>query len=183
MARRVLTTHAGSLPRPRALVQLYADRAAGKAIDEAALSAEGEAATRWVVDRQREAGIDIPSDGEQLREAFFLYVQRRMSGFGGRWRRRQGRELDAYPEFAEARREAMAARPAVSNFEPPMATGPIEYADPAANEAEIQTFKAALDEADGGFSDAFMTAPSPGIVAAAMLSFALPMDQKGSLPE
>src|SRR3546814_20807478 len=84
MTRRILTTHAGSLPRPRRLVQLYAHRVNGEAIDKGVLAAEGEAATRAVVARQREAGIDIPSDGEQVREGFFLYVQRRMSGFGSR---------------------------------------------------------------------------------------------------
>jgi 5-methyltetrahydropteroyltriglutamate--homocysteine methyltransferase len=165
---RILTTHAGSLPRPKSLVELYAKRAQGEEIDQVRLAEEGEAATRWVVERQRDAGVDIPSDGEQVREAFFLYVQRRMSGFGGRWTRPQGRELENYPEFAEARRQSMAGRPAVSNFEPPMAIGPIEYTAPEANLAEIETFKAALDAAGGGFADAFMTAPSPGIIASAV---------------
>jgi len=164
----ILTTHAGSLPRPKSLVELYARRAQGEEIDEGQLAEEGKAATRWVVQRQRDSGVDIPSDGEQVREAFFLYVQRRMSGFGGRWQRRQGRELENYPEFAEARRESMAGRPAVSNFEPPMAIGPIEYAAPEANRAELEGFKASLEAVNGEFADAFMTAPSPGIVAAAM---------------
>ncbi len=65
--KRILTTHAGSLPRPARLVELYAARAKGEKIDEAELVREGEAATRWVVEKQREAGIDIPSHGEQLR--------------------------------------------------------------------------------------------------------------------
>ena len=69
--QRILTTHAGSLPRPAKLVELYANRARGKPIDEDELVREGEAATSWVVERRREAGIHIPSDGEQLREAFF----------------------------------------------------------------------------------------------------------------
>jgi methionine synthase II (cobalamin-independent) len=84
---RILTTHAGSLPRPRSLIDIYVARSNGEAIDEAVLDAEGAAATQWVVDRQREAGVDIPSDGEQVREAFFLYLQRRMTGFGGGWDR------------------------------------------------------------------------------------------------
>ena len=97
--QRILTTHAGSLPRPAKLVELYANRARGKPIDEDELVREGEAATSWVVERQREAGIHIPSDGEQLREAFFLYVQRRMTGFSGKWKRPHGDELAAYPEY------------------------------------------------------------------------------------
>ena len=167
-ANRILTTHAGSLPRPAGLVDLYARRANGEAIDEALLAAEGEAATAQVVERQRAAGIDIPSNGEQMREAFFLYVQRRMSGFGGRWQRPVARELADYPEFAQARRQALASRQAVSNFEPPTAVGPIRYLDGSANAAEIRVFKEALAQHRGAFADAFMTAPSPGIVAMAM---------------
>ena len=49
-----------------------------------------------------------------------------------------------------------------------MATGAVTYADRDANEAELKTFTAALNEVGGDFEDAFMTAPSPGIVAAAM---------------
>lgn len=173
---RILTTHAGSLPRPRRLVQLYAHRVNGEAIDEAVLAAEGEAATRAVVARQREVGIDVPSDGEQVREGFFLYVQRRMSGFGGKWSRKPSREFDSYPEFAELRRKALATTEGVTNFSPPMAVGPVRYEDRAANAAEIDGFKAALADS-GGFADAFITAPSPGIVAMAMKNQHYPDDQ------
>jgi 5-methyltetrahydropteroyltriglutamate--homocysteine methyltransferase len=166
--KRILTTHAGSLPRPASLVDLYARRAGGETVDEAQLAAEGEAATRRAVELQRAAGVDIPSNGEQMREAFFLYVQRRMSGFGSSWPRPVGRELADYPQFAQARREALASRRAVSNYEPPMAVGPVRYIDPGANAAEIGAFKAALALHEGVFVDAFMTAPSPGIVAMAM---------------
>lgn len=165
---RILTSHAGSLPRPKSLVELYAARARGETIDEARLKDEAEAATHWVVEQQAAAGIDIPSDGEQVREAFFLYVQRRMSGFGGSWERPGGSELKAYPEFAAARSAAMAGRIAVSNFAPPMAIGPIEYTGHQANTDEINLFKQALAASGAAFADAFMTAPSPGIVAMGM---------------
>ena len=166
--QRILTSHAGSLPRPAGLVELYARRARGERVDEAELMAQAAAATHWVVDQQRQAGVDVPSDGEQVREAFFLYVQRRMTGFGGSWERPVGSELRNYPEFAAARRQATAARPAVSNFAPPMAIGPVAYSDTEANLAEINLFKEALGRHGGAFADAFMTAPSPGIVAMAM---------------
>lgn len=175
--RRILTTHAGSLPRPRRLVQLYAHRVNGEPIDEGLLAAEGDAATRAVVAHQRDAGIDIPSDGEQVREGFFLYVQRRMSGFGGKWSRSPSREFEDYPEFAELRRQALATAQGVTNFSPPMAVGPIRYQDCAANAAEIDGFKSALADAGDGFVDAFITAPSPGIVAMAMKNQYYPDDQ------
>lgn len=176
-ASRILTTHTGSLPRPKALVQLYAWRVDGKPVDEARLAAMGELATRDVVKRQAAAGIDIPSDGEQLRESFFLYVRRRMSGFGGQWERPGGRELDGYPDFAEARRRFMTETERVSNFRNPMATGPVEYASPEANATELRVFKDAMAQHAGAFSDAFMTAPSPGIVERAMKNAFYPTDE------
>src|SRR5487761_518483 len=98
---RILTTHTGSLPRPRHLTELYAARARGEAIDAAELAAEGRAAVAHVVAKQLEAGIDIGNNGEQQREAFFLYVRHRMSGFGGSWRRC----------WRGARRSAIMSRP------------------------------------------------------------------------
>ena len=79
---RILTTHTGSLPRPPELTRLYVRRARGEAIDRAELDRVGKAALRRVVDKQIEAGVDIGNNGEQQREAFFLYVRHRMSGFG-----------------------------------------------------------------------------------------------------
>ena len=38
---RILTTHAGSLPRPPELVRLYVRRAAGEPVDPGAIEAEG----------------------------------------------------------------------------------------------------------------------------------------------
>ncbi len=54
---RILTTHAGSLPRPESLTRIFAERAGGRPVDVAELEREIEAATRAVVPRQAEAGI------------------------------------------------------------------------------------------------------------------------------
>ena len=72
---RILTTHTGSLPRPPELTRLYVRRARGEAIDPAELDRVGKAALRRIVDKQIEAGVDIGNNGEQQREAFFLYVR------------------------------------------------------------------------------------------------------------
>ncbi len=82
---RILTTHTGSLPRPAQLTELYVRRARGETIDPAELDRLGKAAVREVVAKQIAAGVDIGNNGEQQREAFFLYVRHRMSGFGGGW--------------------------------------------------------------------------------------------------
>ncbi|MBV9116498.1 MAG: hypothetical protein JOY63_03935 [Acetobacteraceae bacterium] len=90
---RVLTTHTGSLPRPARLTDLYARRARGDTVDEAEIAAEGRAALNQAVARQVAAGIDVGNNGEQQREAFFLYVRHRMTGFGGTWTRRPVADL------------------------------------------------------------------------------------------
>lgn len=167
---RILTTHTGSLPRPPALTALYARRAAGEAVDAAALDVAGKAATRHVVRKQIECGIDVGNNGEQQREAFFLYVRHRMSGFGGGWHRRPFADTARYQGFAAWGDLLSSGRPSVSNRDGvPEAVGAVEYLDPALVQAECDEFAATLREvAPAGFAQPFMTAPSPGIIAAAM---------------
>jgi 5-methyltetrahydropteroyltriglutamate--homocysteine methyltransferase len=165
---RILTTHTGSLPRPLALTELYARRAAGATVDEAAIDSAGRAATRDVVRKQIAAGIDVGNNGEQMREAFFLYVRHRMSGFGGSWNRKPMADALRYPGFRAWGDSA--TRPSVSNRDGiPKAIGPVHYLERSAVEAECTEFCAALNEAGTpNFAQPFMTAPSPGIIATAM---------------
>jgi 5-methyltetrahydropteroyltriglutamate--homocysteine methyltransferase len=166
---RILTTHAGSLPRPPALLELYVRRSRGEPIDAAALEREGQAALRLSVKQQMAAGIDEGNNGEQQREAFFLYVQHRMSGFGGRWSRRPMGDIARYPGFRAWAAAIDAATQSVSNRDGvPKAIGEVRYLDPAAVNAECADFRTALGELGGGFAEPFLTAPSPGIIAAAM---------------
>jgi 5-methyltetrahydropteroyltriglutamate--homocysteine methyltransferase len=166
---RILTTHTGSLPRSTALTELYASRADGGEIDEAALDAAGKAATRHVVKAQLDARIDIGNNGEQQREAFFLYVRRRMSGFGGSWVRPTMQDVAKYPGYRAWAAGQDGARKSVSNRGAlPTAIGPVKYLDPALVQAECDEFLTTLKEMPSGFAEPFMTAPSPGIVAAAM---------------
>ena len=165
------TTHAGSLPRPPDLTGLYARRARGEAVDSGALAAAGREATHGIVARQLESGITIGNNGEQQREGFFLYVQHRMSGFGGSWKRPGRRDVFRYPGLVREHETFLRARgEAVSNMEPPMNLGAVRYVDRALLEDECETFRRALDGAGGGFAQPFMTAPSPGIVVSAMKS-------------
>jgi hypothetical protein len=148
---RILTTHAGSLPRPPELVRLYARRAQGEAVDAGKLEVAGREALAWVVPKQLEAGVDVGNNGEQQREGFFLYVQHRMSGFGGSWQRRQRADVVRYPVFQRMMQEQQAGRTAVSNFQPPKAIGEVRYLDPAAVNAECEDFVAVLDRTEGDY--------------------------------
>src|SRR5580700_10416208 len=165
---RILTTHTGSLPRPPELTRLYVQRARGTAVDPAQLDRLGKAALRHVLDKQIEAGVDIGNNGEQQREAFFLYVRHRMSGFGGSWKRWPRGDVERYPLLKQQMAEMLAAREAVGNYEPPKAIGEVRYVDDTELKAEIADFRAALDQKPNAFVEPFLTAPSPGIIAAAM---------------
>jgi 5-methyltetrahydropteroyltriglutamate--homocysteine methyltransferase len=169
---RILTTHTGSLPRPPRLTSLYARRSRGETVDPAEIEAAGQEALQEIVPKQVAAGIDIGNNGEQQREGFFLYVRRRMTGFGGSWKRWPRADVERYPLFKQLLEQQFAAKEMVSNFAPPKAIGEIRYTGVAQVENECADFRRVLDAraeaGQSGFIEPFLTAPSPGIVAAAV---------------
>lgn len=72
---RILTTHVGSLPRPRDLLDLMKAKIAGLEYDREAYEKRVQGAVAECVCRQAEAGIDILTDGEQSKPGFFTYVK------------------------------------------------------------------------------------------------------------
>src|SRR5690349_22878418 len=60
----ILTSHVGSLPRPDDLIEANRKRDAGEGMDEARFQDLLQAAVVDVVRRQKNAGIDVPGDGE-----------------------------------------------------------------------------------------------------------------------
>jgi 5-methyltetrahydropteroyltriglutamate--homocysteine methyltransferase len=158
---RILTTHAGSLPRPAALAELHGRRSRGELVDLVELQGAIEQSTAEVVARQVAAGIDIGNDGEQARESFVTYVQHRMTGFGGSSQRRLMRDLEEHPDFMELavpryqrmKVNLMAAAAAVDD---------VAYVDTAELDAECALV------AGAPFARTFLTAASPGIVVSAM---------------
>src|SRR5258708_5660094 len=166
---RILTTHTGSLPRPQELTRLYALRAAGAPTDKAEIARAGRDAVRRIVDKQREAGIDVGNNGEQQRDSFFLYLKDRLSGLGGSWERPSRADVDRYPEFKRMWTAQHAARTQVSALGGlPKAIGEVKCLDAGAIADECRHFRNVLDETPGVFAEPFMSAPSPGIVAMAV---------------
>ncbi|MCH9674117.1 MAG: cobalamin-independent methionine synthase II family protein [Gammaproteobacteria bacterium] len=167
-AERILTTHAGSLPRPPALKALWGDLFRGRAVDRGALSAHAEAATRDAVARQIETGIDIINNGEQARESFFTYVQHRLSGFGDKTVRAPMGDMARYPGYLERMAHASHQKGAVNLARAPAAIGAVHYVDSEPARTECESFRKLLAQHQGAYVDAFITAASPGIIAAAM---------------
>jgi 5-methyltetrahydropteroyltriglutamate--homocysteine methyltransferase len=186
-SQRILTTHAGSLPRPDDLIDLNRARQAGEAKDEAGYQRRLSAAVTDVVVRQQAAGIDVPGDGEYGKAmgqrinygAWWSYSFQRLGGLV------LGTEIYKVPprrsepgqvvltSFADRRdRQLFPAAygdphsgvstvpPGSGGMKLPVCTGPLTYTGHEAIRADIAHFKAAL--AATGIAEGFMTSIAPG---------------------
>ena len=160
---RILTTHVGSLPRNEALSELLMQQEEEKSFDPKALAGEMDKAVRHVVERQVSAGIDIGNDGEQQRVGFQTYVPQRMSGFAGVSKRRRGREFEEFPELLAylMRRFPQQTK---GQHAAPEAQADLKYKDLKPIQDETERFNRIADQTKA-FSERFMTAASPGIIA------------------
>jgi 5-methyltetrahydropteroyltriglutamate--homocysteine methyltransferase len=76
----ILTTHAGSLVKPRAIREALAAQQAGKPYDEESFRRQLADAVTEVVREQADAGVDVPSDGEFGKAHWVWYVTDRLAG-------------------------------------------------------------------------------------------------------
>jgi 5-methyltetrahydropteroyltriglutamate--homocysteine methyltransferase len=166
---RILTTHAGSLPRSQALLELLVRKSRREPVDAAAFADAVAQSTRHVVARQLDAGIDVGNNGEQPRESFFTYVQHCMSGFGGIGPRPIMKDITHFQSFLDIKLPDF-SRTMVSLGQTPRAIGEVRYVDRSIIEKECADYRRILDAQPARFVESFMTAPSPGIIALAMLN-------------
>jgi 5-methyltetrahydropteroyltriglutamate--homocysteine methyltransferase len=187
---RILTSHAGSLPRPSGLVALNAQRAAGDG-DEAGFERELARAVADVVARQRQVGIDLVNDGEyghSMRTAYdygswWNYVFSRLGGLEltdtGIADAPQARGADsgdlALATFGERRdwnlfadaygdpRSGAAAPDTWMRSRFPVCRGPITYRGHDAVQRDIANIKAAL--AAAGVEHGYLNAVAPASCA------------------
>jgi len=153
---RILTTHTGSLPRPRDLTTMLETLDAGNLPDPAAFEARVRRAVADVVRQQVEAGVDVVNDGEQGKVGYSTYVRHRLTGFGGQSAVPARADWADFPEAAaRAERRSTVSRPACN--------GPIEWKDRTAVQKDVANLRAAMDAAPP--TEAFMTAASPGVIA------------------
>src|SRR5262245_57574870 len=103
---RILTTHAGSLPRPADLLGMIQAKERGEPYDREAFGERVRGAVAGIVARQARLGIDVVDDGEMGKAGFIPYINERLAGFEVD-RERKGspfagsREFRAFPEFYE----------------------------------------------------------------------------------
>ncbi|HSI01700.1 MAG TPA: cobalamin-independent methionine synthase II family protein [Reyranella sp.] len=183
----ILTSHAGSLPRPDDLIEANRQRELGK-VEERAFQKQLTESVGDVVRRQVAAGITVPGDGEYGKSmgskvnyrAWWSYSFTRLAGL-----RIEEIDRDTLPvhrsspgkpvlsTFADRRdRDRFAAAysdpesgittgPRLSTW--PFAIEPVRYTGHAAIAADIANFKAALQA--NGVSEGFMTSIGPASCA------------------
>ena len=171
---RILTTHTGSLPRPKSLVDLILDREKGGAIDAKLFEIETAKAVEDVVARQIDAGIDVISDGEMSKPSYTTYIRHRISGIEPDPRAAEkghdtmiGRDMLEHPDFAQQRGN-------FTNVAFPGCVGELRYRDRLALDHDLAHLKAAAEKKHP--VEVFMTAPSPGILTRFIINLHYPTE-------
>lgn len=163
--KRILTTHAGSLARPKDLLEIMDAKLRGELYDQQAYAKRIRRAVADVVRRQVDCGVDVVTDGEQSKPSFNAYLIERLSGIepvaSSEERitaRMKTDEARAFPEYYEKYfAEHMCG---VGPNLPVACTGPIVYKGQQAVRSDIENLKSALDGLRP--EEVFMPAIAPG---------------------
>ncbi|HEX7250988.1 MAG TPA: cobalamin-independent methionine synthase II family protein [Burkholderiales bacterium] len=165
---RILTTHVGSLPRPRELLQPLHARDSGDAYDAGDLERRIGETISSVVRRQAEIGLDVVNDGEHARASFATYANTRIGGLERvmhppRHVARPTRDSLAFPAvYAEMKKMFSARRELTGRPEDAVSlvcTGPIRYVGQEQVKADIAHLRAATRGVPA--EEVFVTAISP----------------------
>ena len=163
--KRILTTHAGSLIRPPALMDLDAVRQSGGSAAQEAYDAALRDAVSDVVRKQADAGIDVVDDGEFSKSSWGTYINQRVSGFKHDAERDMainytGEDADRFAEYFEAESGANARRRWRGAD---VCVEPIVYTDTHSMKRDIEHMKAALAGVD--VEEGFLPVVAPASAA------------------
>lgn len=165
---RLLTTHAGALPRPSDLEGTMVDRPHHPESFAEFLPRS----VADVVEQQRAAGLDVLNDGEMGKPEWSWYVTSRLSGFEHRPAERtealNGQDQRDFPGYyADAIENGLwygntNSLVATARAQTPVCTGPIEY-DPTQVRRDIENLRSALEGSDA--VEAFLPVVAPASAA------------------
>lgn len=155
----ILTTHVGSLPRPRNVTDLVFAQERGETIDPAEFERIIAQAVDDTLAKQKAAGIALPSDGEMSKISYATYIKDRLTGFEGDSPRRAPADLKQFPGFLE--RQAKGG--GTPSYRRPQCVGPIEVKNLEPLHDDIRWMQASMQA--HGFEEGFMNSATPGVIA------------------
>ncbi len=159
-SERILTTHVGSLPRSKEVVDMLFAREHGEPYDGAVFDRVMAVAVAETVKKQVGIGLDIVSDGETSKITYATYIKDRLSGFAGDSDRLIAADLQDYPEF----RAKLALLAGKQTFKRQSCMGPIAVVERDSLRKDLANLRSAV--AESGAREAFMNAASPGVISA-----------------
>ena len=155
----IKTTHVGSLPRTQDVVDYIFALENSEPYDVAEFDACMTVAVSETVRKQKEAGIDIVSDGETSKISYATYVKDRYTGFGGDSPRNAPADLKKFPSFLKR----LADDGGTPKYARPMCVGAVTSKGQGELQKDIANLKAGM--AEHGVERGFMNAASPGVIS------------------
>ena len=156
---KILTSHVGSLPRTQEVVDYIFARENEQPYD---LKKFDDCMTSSVLDtvaKQKEAGIDIVSDGETSKISYATYVKDRYTGFSGDSPRNPPEDLKLFPGFLQR----LANDGGTPQYARPMCTSDVKSKGQGELQKDIANLKSAMAASD--IHQGFMNAASPGVIS------------------
>lgn len=156
---RILTSHVGSLPRSQEVVDFIFARENNEKYDENSFDECMQNNVLSTVEKQKNAGIDIVSDGETSKISYATYVKDRYTGFSGDSPRNAPEDLKLFPGFLQR----LADEGGTPQYARPMCTSEVKSKGQGELQKDIFNLKKAMTA--NGIERGFMNAASPGVIS------------------
>ena len=156
---RILTSHVGSLPRSQEVVDFIFARENNEKYNEKSFDECMQRNVLSTVEKQKNSGIDIVSDGETSKISYATYVKDRYTGFSGDSPRNAPEDLKLFPGFLQR----LADEGGTPQYARPMCTGEVKSKGQGELQKDISNLKNAMKAS--GVARGFMNAASPGVIS------------------
>ena len=155
----ILTTHVGSLPRSKELSDLLFTKEKKENFDKNLFDNVVRNSVFDVVQKQKEIGIDIISDGEMSKISYATYIKDRYNGFDGDSPRNAPSDLKKFPNYLKK----LAESGGTPSYSRPCC---VSHITPKNNNElinDIQNLRDAMKK--NNLSKGFMNSASPGVIS------------------
>ncbi len=156
---KILTSHVGSLPRSQEVVDFIFARENEQDFDQKSFDRCMKNSVLSTVEKQKNVGIDIVSDGETSKISYATYVKDRYTGFSGDSPRNAPQDLKLFPGFLER----LADDGGTPQYARPMCTSEVKSKGQGELQKDISNLKDAMSMT--GMERGFMNAASPGVIS------------------